>query len=371
MPPLRTPVAQSPFWRDTLAAVLLLSFFAADVVLPSGATSAIGYSLIPVILGAGRPRLLLAVTVVCTMLTAVGYWVEPLGAQPFISVFDRSMVVGVLWLTFVLVTWRNRLFNALVEQTAGLQAVSDELRRSNMDLERFASTAAHDLRGPLGAVGLHAEVLSLSGSVQADTEALQLVGSIKSELRRMSELIQSLLAYGHAGAHELDASECDCSAVLSRVKQSIRAAIDAHGAAITIGPLPTIHADPTLIGRLFQNLIENGIKYRSEAPPAIQISASAQADRSWLFSVRDNGIGIRTEDCDRVFKPFCQIRNADSVTEGIGLGLATCKQIVERHGGRIWVTSNPGEGACFFFTLPQRPAPRRAANEGVKLQSVR
>jgi chemotaxis family two-component system sensor kinase Cph1 len=137
------------------------------------------------------------------------------------------------------------------------------------------------------------------------------------------------------------------------VKQSLKAEIDSQGTLITSGPLPTIQADPVLIARLFQNLIENSIKYRSDAPPKIHISATDRPDGSWLFRARDNGVGLRPEDCERIFAPFSQVHQSDSVAGGIGLGLATCKKIVERHGGRIWAESHPGDGATFLFTIPQ------------------
>ena len=249
-----------------------------------------------------------------------------------------------VWLTFGLVRRRVAYLRAL-------RAASSELRRSNADLDRFASTAAHDLRGPLGAIGLLAQVLSLSSPVKADADAAKLVESMQSELHRMSGFIQSLLAYGRAGARQLELDECDCSAVLARVKQSLQSEINSQGAAVSSDPLPTIRADPVLIAQLFQNLIENSIKYHSNEPPKIHFSAEAQSDGSWLFCERDNGIGLRLEDCEEIFAPFSQVQKAQATAGGVGLGLATCRRIVERHGGRIWAESSPGEGATFRFIL--------------------
>jgi signal transduction histidine kinase len=146
--------------------------------------------------------------------------------------------------------------------------------------------------------------------------------------------------------------------VLSDVEHRLRADCDRHHAQITSDPLPTLNADPILIGELLQNLIENSMKYRSAAPLTIHVSAIRQS-KAWVFSVRDNGVGIRAEECDKVFAPFYQLRAGQSATCGVGLGLATCKQIVERHGGGIWVRSNVGEGATFSFSIPECPTTQK------------
>jgi signal transduction histidine kinase len=346
-----------------IAAIAVL-VFVADAVLPRGATAAIGYCLIPVVAaGVGRRGFLACATVLCSVLTAAGYFLEPPGAFWWMSVFDRLMVIGVLWLTFALVKRRAALVRSLVAQSEALGNAARELRRSNDELESFASVVAHDLRGPLNTVGLLAAVLSGHGSVKAEAECVECITSIRAELSRMSGFIQQLLSYGHAGASGLHLTDCDVAAVLADVRRRLRADLERNGATVTGESLPVVYADPVLLGELFQNLVENSLKYRSAAPPRIHISAVYKAG-AWLFSVRDNGVGIRAEDCDQIFAPFRQIRGDGPaaglatalIGGGVGLGLATCKRIVERHGGRIGVRSKPGEGTTFTFTIPAEPS---------------
>jgi signal transduction histidine kinase len=339
-------------WMYPIAGALIALFFVADILLPRGATAAIGYCLVPVILGGTRFRILLGATILCTLLTVVGYWSEGPGSKAWFSVFDRAMVGGVLWLTFFLARRRAMFLHAMIRQTKMLSVVSAELRRSNDDLEQFASTVAHDLRSPLGAIGLLAQLLAGSESVKSDQEAVESVDAISSELKHMNQLIQSLLQYARAGAREIEPADCDCSAVLEGVRLSLLPEIERNSAKISSENLPSLRADPTLIAQLFQNLIENGLKYRSAAPPQIHVSATAQADGSWLFSIRDNGVGLSQEDCARIFRPFFQVAKGASPSAGIGLGLATCKRIVQRHGGRIWVESKPGAETTFLFNIP-------------------
>ena len=152
-------------------------------------------------------------------------------------------------------------------------------------------------------------------------------------------------------AHRLP---CDCEAALESVRQKLKSELERDRAEITNDPLPTVPADRTLIEQLFQNLIENSIKYRSEASPRAHVSAS-QTSAGWEFLVRDNGIGIKPEDVERLFLPFQQLHGSKPHRGGVGLGLATCKRIVERHGGRIEVMPTYGQGATLMFTIPVSP----------------
>jgi len=349
-----------------ICVAIVLIFFAADVVLPRGATAAIGYCLIPVVAASSRPGFLLGMTILCTLLTAAGYFTESTGASAWMSVFDRAMVTGVLWLTFSLVRRRAVYIDALVKLAQRLRETSGELHRSNADLERFATVVAHDLRGPLNSVGLIAELLAQSAPVKGDPECLTDVGSIKSELSRMSNFIQSLLTYGRAGSRDTLLKECDSAAVLKDVCTQLKADIARSGVQIIAQPLPVLRADRMLLAELFQNLIENSIKYHSDAPPTVHIQAVHDNDQ-WRFTFRDNGIGIHCDHCERIFEPFSQDsdRPADqrvTTADGIGLGLATCKRIVARHGGRIWAESNLGEGATFHFTIPDHPLTTHSSN---------
>src|SRR6185437_15919793 len=187
---------------------------------------------------------------------------------------------------------------------------------------------------------------------RADAGAIDALKLILAELNRMSNFIQTLLAYGRVGSGDIKVQTCDCAAVLNDVRRNLMADLERNSVELSSDPLPAMRGDPVLIRQLFQNLIENSIKYRAGATPRIHISAVQEAGR-WQFTVRDNGIGIRAEDFEKVFKPFYQARDGKLALGGVGLGLATCKRIVERHGGSIEVQSKPGEGTTFLFTIPQ------------------
>jgi light-regulated signal transduction histidine kinase (bacteriophytochrome) len=145
----------------------------------------------------------------------------------------------------------------------------------------------------------------------------------------------------------------DCQPILERVLANLQRAIEESGATVTHDPLPTVMADATQLAQLFQNLIGNAIKFQSDHPPTIHVGAEQGNRSAWLFSVRDNGIGIEPEYAERVFHLFQRLHTRDK-HPGTGIGLAMCKRIVERHGGQIWVESEPGQGSTFYFTLPER-----------------
>jgi signal transduction histidine kinase len=344
------------FETHVLYVVAILAFFVADVVLPRGATSAIGYCLVPVLARRlGNRWRSLVLTGVCTLLTWVGYVLEPSGAAWWMSVFDRAMVTGVLWLTLLLVWRQMEAETAVAKQAQALESAVLELNRSNAELENFASVVAHDIRGPLNSIALAINFISAQATIKSDAECSEWLNSITSEITRMSGLVQALLAYGRVGAGQVNLSDCDCEAVLRSVRQALRAELGSAGAEVTNDPLPTIRADPRLVAELLQNLIENGIKYRRESVrPRIHVTATATLDE-WRFSVRDNGIGMAVSDCARVFDPFYRLPGSEHPT-GFGLGLATCQRIVTRHGGRIEVQSTAGAGSTFTFVIPNLPA---------------
>lgn len=336
-----------------LSGGLALIFFTADVILPRGATAAIGYCLVPAVAaGVNRRGFTLLMTLACTVLTWVAIVAEPAGAPTWQSAFDRIMVTGVLWFTLLLIQGRTAMLHALVGRTRALRETTQKLEESNAELDRFASVVAHDLRGPLNTIGLLAQLLAGPGTVNVEAGRSESIDAIMAEVMRMNGLIQSLLTYGRAGSANPRLADCDCAAVLVEVHQILKADLEKNHVELTSDPLPTLRADPVLIGELFQNLIENSIKYHGNSAPKIHVSARPR-DGGWEFSVRDNGIGVRPEDARLIFEPFHQ-SNGDRTSAGVGLGLATCKRIVQRHGGQIEVRSHPGEGADFVFTLPRQ-----------------
>jgi light-regulated signal transduction histidine kinase (bacteriophytochrome) len=335
---------------SVLAVTAALIFFGIDLLMPRGATPAIGYTLVIVLAGGSRNRsFLVAITAACAVLTAVGYFLEPAGAAWWMSVFDRSTIVMVLWLAMFLVLRRLSLIVALAERTEALERATQELSRSNEELDRFASVVAHDLRGPLSGIKLVAQLLATRFRERVDPECSDWLAGIQAETDKMSQLIQRLLTYGHVGGGAVRLAACECESVLSAVLRSLSAELKKCDATVTHDPLPVVRADPILVSELFQNLMENAIKYRGDRPPHVHLSAVRQQSE-WIISVRDNGVGISEADRQTVFRPFTQLK-AMGRGNGVGLGLATCKRIVERHGGSIWAESRPGGGSTFSFTL--------------------
>jgi signal transduction histidine kinase len=349
-------------WSYVVCCALTTIFFAADLVLPRGATVAIGYCVVPAVAAGTRRRgLPFGMTIACTVLTWIAFFVEPGGYAGWKSAFDRAMVTGIVWFALLLVARRARVIRVLLHRTEVLKATTQELERSNGELASFASVVAHDLRGPLNSVGLAAQLLSSCDPVKADADCWDSIGTIRTELAQMTAFIQRLLTYGRAGSGAPRLEACDCAAVLRDVRQNLKADLERSRAEVENDPLPVVRADPVLIAQLFQNLVENSIKYRSAAPPRVHVSCSERPD-CWLFSVRDNGIGIRSGDTEHIFEPFRQSGSGRRTRGGVGLGLATCKRIVERHGGSIDVRSRPGEGTTFLFTVQRASSAPKPAN---------
>ena len=262
-----------------------------------------------------------------------------------------------------------RTFNAMAgelhESYQGLEqrvAVrTQDLARSNAELEQFASVASHDLQEPLRMVTTYLELLRLRYGDRLDGEAIEFVDFAVDGANRMSRLIKDLLQYSRVGTRGQPFAPVDWEVVSSWTLSNLSVAIDESGAIVTHDPLPTVMADETQMLQLLQNLIGNAIKFRGEMPPEIHVGAERRAGSSqgaadtWLFSVRDNGIGIEPQYSERIFQIFQRLHSRHEYP-GTGVGLAVCRRIVERHGGRIWVESTPGQGSTFYFTLPDRGA---------------
>ena len=226
---------------------------------------------------------------------------------------------------------------------------SQELARSNAELEQFAYVASHDLQEPLRTLASYAKLLSRRYSGQLDDRADRFIQYIVEEALRMQALINDLLRYSRVGRQAQNFAPCDTRAVFGMVVSRLQEAIATSGATVTCGDLPTVIADERQLVQLFQNLIGNAIKYRSQEPPVVQVGAVRQ-EGEWLFWVRDNGIGIDAKYAERIFVIFQRLHTQEEYS-GTGIGLAIAAKIVERHGGRIWVESESGQGATFYFTL--------------------
>jgi signal transduction histidine kinase len=228
---------------------------------------------------------------------------------------------------------------------------NEELRRANGDLEQFAYSVSHDLQEPLRQVAVYSQLLEKRYASTLEPKALDYLGYCVEGAHRMEMLINDLLAYSQAGRSDLDSPALvDLHAVLDSVRKNLATTIEESGAVITIPSLPKVQGDAVPLTQLFQNLISNAIKYRSDRVPEISVTAVADGAR-WRFRVQDNGIGIASEYRTQVFGIFKRLHDRKAYP-GTGIGLAICQKIVERYGGRIWVESEPGEGSSFFFTLP-------------------
>ncbi|MGB3266854.1 MAG: PAS domain S-box protein [Microcoleus sp.] len=228
--------------------------------------------------------------------------------------------------------------------------LTEDLKRSNEELEQFAYVASHDLQEPLRAVTSYAQLLAQRYQGNLDAKADKYINYIVDGATRMQQLINDLLAYSRLGTRGKEFEPADCSAAVNQSLSNLQIAIAETKAAITCEAMPTVMADEFQLVQLFQNLLANGIKFCREDIPLIHIAAGRQ-DSEWVFSVRDNGIGIDPQYADRIFIIFSRLHGRREYS-GTGIGLAMCKRIVERHGGRIWVESQEGKGATFYFTIP-------------------
>lgn len=242
----------------------------------------------------------------------------------------------------------------ITDQRAADDALRDankELERSNEELSYFAYTVAHNLAGSLRAISSHARLLR-SKAEAADTSLVEFVAGIEHAIGGVNAFLEDLLTFAQVGRSGQSCSPVDTEAVLHFALASLRSSIEETHAAISHDPLPQVFANERQIMELFQNLIENSLKYRGSAAPLIRIEAVRSGDE-WLFSVSDNGVGIPAERQASIFEMFKRLHGRE--IRGTGLGLALCKRIVESSGGRLWVESEPGKGSIFRFTLPAVP----------------
>jgi PAS domain S-box-containing protein len=234
---------------------------------------------------------------------------------------------------------------------AALQQTTEDLQRSNRDLEQFAYVASHDLQEPLRAVGGYVKLLQHRFPDKLDSKARGYVAGAFDGATRMERLIIDLLAYSRVGTRGGNFVSADLNALLEQVKGNLEAGIKSSHATVTHDALPALSVDATQMMQLFQNLIGNALKFHGEQPPRVHVGARQEEGR-WVFSVRDNGIGIEPPYFEKIFKVFQRLHTRKDYP-GTGIGLAICKKIVERHGGTIWVESQSGQGSTFYFTIPE------------------
>jgi PAS domain S-box-containing protein len=229
----------------------------------------------------------------------------------------------------------------------------EELQRSNAELQQFAYVASHDLQEPLRMVSSYTQLLAECYQGQLDAQADKFIAFATEGATRMQQLLEDLLDYSRVSRRPQPFEPINCTTILKDVLTDLAVTMQESSAVVTADSLPTVLGDRTQLRQLLQNLISNAIKFRREEPPVVHISAEPQED-FWLFTVRDNGIGIDPQFAERIFVLFQRLHSRQEYP-GTGIGLAICKKIVERHAGRIWVESHLGEGSTFYFTLPRQP----------------
>jgi len=247
---------------------------------------------------------------------------------------------------------RREAEDRLREAHGELEQKAEELARSNDELQQFAYVASHDLQEPLRMISSYTQLLGRRYGDRFDDNAREFMGYIVEGAGRMKQLIEDLLAYSRVGTKGREFKAFSAESALDKALANLRTTAERAGADVTHDRLPVVTGDEGQLAQVFQNLIGNAVKFRGDEAPRIHVS-SRFADGEWVFAVRDNGIGFDPQYADRIFLVFQRLHNRTEYP-GTGIGLAICKKIVDRHGGRIWVDSHPGTGSTFFFTIPEK-----------------
>jgi signal transduction histidine kinase len=326
-------------------AILLLLAASASFAWPYGSSLPFFFLLLPFMIWAAFRFTQTEVTTAAVLVCGIAVWQTVGGRGPF-ATENTNLSLLLLQAFMCTIAVMGLVLSAVLEER---RRAAERLRQAHDELEQFVYVAAHDLQEPLRSVLNFTDMLGRRGD-RLDPESREFLGFIESGVGRMRRILSDLLAFSQVDRRAGEPGEVDCERALDNVLEGLRAAIDESGAAVTRDPLPTVTGVATLIELVLQNLIVNAIKFRGERPLRIHVSARREG-AEWVFSVRDNGIGIARRHFDTVFEMFQRLNASERYT-GTGIGLTICRKIVERHGGRIWLESEEGAGTTFHFTVP-------------------
>ena len=299
------------------------------------------------------------------VLSGIALWGTLNGSGPFVRGLQNESLLLLQSFMGVIALMVLALAAAVAERRRAEEVLGEkvlELGRSNADLERFAYVASHDLQEPLRMVSSYTELLARRYKGKLDADAEEFIHFTLDGARRMRQLIEDLLSYSRMGSKGRRLAPTDFENALARALENLRHSIEESGGVVTHDPLPRLVVDEAQVIQVFQNLVGNAIKFRGEEAPRVHVSAERNHNE-WVFTVHDNGIGVDPRHSERIFIMFQRLHSREKYP-GTGIGLAICKKIVEGHGGRIWVESEPGRGARFYFTFPLREAIESRVMEG-------
>lgn len=288
----------------------------------------------------------------------LGLYPPEFGTALFVLITISLLTAMVFWVAIALAredaTRRyasalREMSEMLAHSNEELKYLAEELKRSNTELEQFAYIASHDLQEPLRGVAGCLQILEKKHGEKLDEKAKQLIEHAVDGATRMRSLVDDLLLLSRVSSGGQTFKPVDLSEILEAALKNLKQSIQESQAKITNDPLPVLNADQSQLVQLFQNLIGNALKYRSDKPPEIHVGGTL-SDGCWTLSVRDNGIGFDQQFAERIFLPFKRLHSRTEYT-GTGIGLAICQKIIQRHGGEIWAESEPGKGTVFYFRL--------------------